>query len=67
MYFTAYKDDEYFGKGEENLKFSGCSLNTKDIMDPKYKNDNFVYQSRIYFIVGLVFLRSHSPASTCSH
>ena len=42
LYFTAYKDDEYFGKGEENLKFSGCSLNTKDIMDPKYKNDNFV-------------------------
>ena len=37
MYFTAYKDDEYFGKGEENLKFSGCSLNTKDMMDPKYK------------------------------
>ena len=35
MCFTAYKDDEYFGKGEENLKFSGCSLNTKDIMDPK--------------------------------
>ena len=35
MCFTAYKDDEYCGKGEENLKFSGCSLNTKDIMDPK--------------------------------
>ena len=33
--FTAFKDDEYFGKGEENLKFSGCSLNTNDIMDPR--------------------------------
>ena len=33
--FTAFKDDEYFGKGEENLKFSGCSLNTEDVMDPK--------------------------------
>ena len=33
--FTAYRDDEYFGKGEENLKFSGCSLNTMDMMDPK--------------------------------
>ena len=35
MCFTAFKDDEYFGKGEENLKFGGCTLNTEGIMDPK--------------------------------
>ena len=40
-YFTAYKDEEYFGKGEENLKFSGCSLNTNDIMDHRFKMEIF--------------------------
>ena len=33
--FTAFRDDDYFGKGEENLRFTGCSLNTNDIMDPR--------------------------------
>ena len=33
--FTAFRDDDYFGKGEENLRFTACSLNTNDIMDPR--------------------------------
>ena len=33
--FTAFKDDEYFGKGEEILRFTGCSVNTNDIFDPR--------------------------------
>ena len=36
--FTAYRDDDYFGKGEENLRFTGCSVNTNEIMDPRQKH-----------------------------
>ena len=70
MCFTAYKDDEYFGKGEENLKFSGCSLNTMDMMDPKWiiiLNPWFLNNLILHFIIGLVFSRLHSPVSICSH
>ena len=35
VFFTAFKEDDYYGKGEENLKFTGCSLNTNDVMDPR--------------------------------
>ena len=36
--FTAFRDDDYFGKGEENLRFTGCSVNTNEIMDPRQKH-----------------------------
>ena len=33
--FSAYRDTDYGGKGEDYLTFSGCSVNTDDAMDPK--------------------------------
>ena len=33
--FTAYKDGDYTGQGEEYLSFSGCSVDTAAAMDPR--------------------------------
>eukprot|EP00092_Neocalanus_flemingeri_P013756 GFUD01014836.1.p1 GENE.GFUD01014836.1~~GFUD01014836.1.p1 ORF type:complete len:356 (-),score=124.55 GFUD01014836.1:51-1061(-) len=33
--FSAYRDVDYGGRGEEYLTFSGCSVNTASAMDPK--------------------------------
>ena len=33
--FSAHKDEDYQGKGEENLKFSGCSVNVDNVLDTK--------------------------------
>ena len=33
--FSAHKDEDYQGKGEENLRFSNCSVNVDDVLDTK--------------------------------
>ena len=33
--FSAHKDEDYQGKGEENLRFSGCSVNVDNVLDTK--------------------------------
>ena len=33
--FSAQKDEDYQGKGEENLRFSGCSVNVDNVLDTK--------------------------------
>ena len=33
--FSAHKDEDYQGKGEENLRFSGCTVNVDNVLDTK--------------------------------
>ena len=41
--FSAHKDEDYLGKGEENLKFSGCSVNVDDVLDTKWVDSISLY------------------------
>ena len=33
--FSAVRDDDYLGKGEENLKFSACRVNVDNVLEIK--------------------------------
>ena len=48
--FSAYRDGDYLGKGEENLTFSGTTIDTAQAFDARWDKWDFKSALGYYYV-----------------